>query len=60
MTHGKCTDCKVYWFWSGKPLLREAGCPECGKSLERTSRLLQGYTSFNLHTLERAPQQAAA
>ena len=50
-TQGKCSDCKIRWIWNGKPLVREARCPECGESLERTSHHLK-YRIRNLHTLE--------
>ena len=52
-TQGKCAKCKVLWYWPGNtPKLRDAKCPECGSKLERTSSLLQGFRSANLHTFE--------
>lgn len=58
-TQAKCVQCKTWWIWKGRPLVRDAKCPECGTQLERTSSLLKGYRCANLHTLERYPEQAA-
>jgi len=37
-THGKCTPCRAYYQWEGKPLLRDARCPRCSQPLERTCK----------------------
>lgn len=50
-TQGKCANCEIRWIWSGKPLVHDARCPECGESLIRTSYQL-GWKTCHLHTLE--------
>lgn len=40
-TQGKCTTCKVRWLWQGRPRLKDALCPQCGKKLDRTTHFLK-------------------
>lgn len=34
---GRCWTCKIRIVWTGAPLVRDAGCPRCGKRLARTT-----------------------
>jgi len=41
--HGRCHPCGVIWRWpvgAGWPLLRDAYCPRCGRSLDQTAARL--------------------
>jgi len=44
MTQGRCIRCAYRFEWSGKPLLRDAYCPDCDGlvPLSATSRLYRG------------------
>lgn len=35
---GRCEHCRVRWVWEGRPRLKDATCPKCGRRLLRTSR----------------------
>lgn len=37
MTKGKCLDCRKAFEWKGKPRLRDAHCPFCGRLLIATT-----------------------
>jgi len=52
VTQGKCTHCKLYYQWAGRPLLRLARCPNCRRLLARTSCYLKRFRRATAHPLE--------
>lgn len=41
---GRCEHCRVRWVWDGRPRLKDAWCPKCGRRLLRTSHQYSGAT----------------
>ena len=43
-TTGRCHKCEIRFVWEGKPLLKHAACPYCGRPLRLTTHLWKGKT----------------
>lgn len=40
-TTGRCRACNVRYIWRGKPQLKDASCPNCGRELRATTHLFK-------------------
>lgn len=54
-TYGRCRPCDVIFKWEGRPLLRDALCPNCKRPLDRTAaNLVKNVTIVNETPLEKS------